>query len=65
MAKFFTKAGILIESDDFDKIECYKSKGLEEYIENPQPVQNVEIADEYTVRPAKKKTTTKGRKKGE
>ena len=61
MAKFLTRAGLIIETDDKDKIECYKQKGLREYIEDPQPLQDVEVADEYVVRPAKKK---KGTKKG-
>lgn len=59
MAKFLTKAGLLVETDDADKIECYKAKGLKEFIEEPQPAQDVEIADEYTVKPAKKKKNTK------
>ena len=61
MAKFLTQAGIILETDDKDKIECYKAKGLEEYVENPLPLQDVEVAEEYVVRPAKKK---KGGKKG-
>lgn len=59
MTKFLTKAGLLIETNDADKIECYKAKGLHEITEEPQPVQNVEVADDYTVKPAKKKTTKK------
>lgn len=55
MAKFFTKAGLVIETNDKDKIECYKAKGLKEFIEEPQPEQNVEVADEFVVKPAKKK----------
>lgn len=59
MAKFLTKAGLLIETNDADKIECYKAKGLKEITEEPQPVQDVEVAGDYTVKPAKKKTTKK------
>ena len=59
MAKFLTKAGLLLETDDNDKIECFKSQGLKEVFEEPQPVQNVEIADDFVVRPAKKKKVTK------
>ena len=59
MAKFLTKAGLVIETNDKDKIECYKSKGLQEFIEEPQPKQDVEIADEYIVKPAKKKKPSK------
>lgn len=60
MAKFLTKAGTIIETTDKDKIECYKAKGLIEYIQEPQPKQEVKIADDYTVRPAKKKKAKKG-----
>lgn len=59
MAKFLNKAGIVIETDDKDKIECYKAKGLVEFVEEPQPKQEVEIAEEYVVRPAKKKKVAK------
>ena len=59
MAKFLSKAGIILETDDINKIECYKAKGLKEFTEEPQPLQDVEVADEYVVRPAKKKKTTK------
>ena len=59
MAKFLTKAGLLVETTDADKIECYKAKGLTEFIEEPEPIQNVEVADDYVVKPAKKKKNTK------
>lgn len=59
MAKFLNKAGLLIETNDADKIACFQAKGLHEFIDEPQPVQDVEIADDFTVKPAKKKTTTK------
>ena len=59
MAKFLTKAGLVVETSDKDKIECYKAKGLKEFVEEPQPKQNVEVADDYVVKPAKKKKTTK------
>lgn len=59
MAKFLTRAGIVIETNDKDKIECYKAQGLSEYVYDPQPIQDVEIAEEYVVRPAKKKKVTK------
>lgn len=60
MAKFLTKAGAVIETTDKDKIECYKAKGLIEYIQEPQPTQEVEATDDYIVRPAKKKKAKKG-----
>lgn len=60
MAKFLNKAGLLIETTDKDKIECYKAQGLKEFIEEPQPKQEkVEIADDFVVKPAKKKKVTK------
>lgn len=59
MVKFLSKAGIILETDDQTKIECYKSKGLKEVIDEPQPLQDVEVAEDYVVRPAKKKKTTK------
>ena len=59
MAKFLNKAGFVLETEDADKIQCYKAKGLKEYIEEPQPVQEVEIEDEYTVKPVKKPATKK------
>lgn len=61
MVKFLSKAGIILETDDQAKIECYKAKGLKELINEPQPIQDVEVAEDYIVRPAKKKkkTTTK------
>ena len=60
MAKFLTKAGLLVETNDADKIACYKAKGLTEVIDEPQPKQeNVEIADDFVVKPAKKKKVTK------
>lgn len=58
MAKFLNKAGLIIETNDEAKIECYKAKGLTEYVEDPQPKQEVEVADDYIVRPAKKKKKT-------
>lgn len=61
MAKFLNKAGLVLETNDAVKIECYKAAGLTELKEEPQPEQKVEVADEFTVRPAKKK---KGTKKG-
>ena len=60
MAKFLTNAGIIIETNDRDKIECFKAKGLEEYKPEPQPVQEVEATDDYVVKPAKKKASKKG-----
>lgn len=59
MVKFLNNAGLVIETNDAAKIECYKAKGLAEYVEDPQPKQEVEVADDYIVRPAKKKKTTK------
>lgn len=60
MAKFLTKAGLIIETEDKDKIECLKSKGLREFVEEPQPIQDVEVASDYAIRPAvKKKKPTK------
>jgi hypothetical protein len=59
MAKFLTKAGLLIETNDKDKIECYKAKGLTEITEEPKPIQAVEVADDFVVKPAKKKKVTK------
>ena len=55
MAKFLTQAGVVIETTDKDKIECFKNKGLNELIDEPQPKQNVEVADDFIVKPAKKK----------
>lgn len=55
--KFLNKAGIILETNDPDRIECFKAQGLQEYIENPQPSQkNVKIVDEFTVKkkPVKK-----------
>lgn len=60
MAKFLTKAGTVIETTDKDKIECYKAKGLVEYIQEPQPKQEVEVIDDFVVKPAKKKKAKKG-----
>lgn len=59
MAKFLNKAGLLIETNDKDKIECYKAQGLKEFKTEPQPKQEVEIADDFIVKPAKKKKVTK------
>lgn len=59
MAKFLTKAGLVVETNDAIKIECYKAKGLQELINEPQPVQDVEIADDFVVKPAKKKNAKK------
>ena len=36
-----------------------KTSFVKEVFEEPQPVQNVEIADDFVVRPAKKKKVTK------
>lgn len=55
MAKFLTKAGLLLETNDKDKIECFKAKGLKEITEEPKPTQDVEVADDFVVKPAKKK----------
>ena len=55
MALFLNNAGLLIETDDIIKIECFRAKGLKEIVEEPHPVQEVEVEDEYTVKPAKKK----------
>ena len=59
MAKFLNRAGFVLETDDKSKIECYKARGLKELVDEPQPPQDVEVAEEYVVRPAKKKKTTK------
>ena len=59
MAQFLTKAGLIIETDDKEKIECYRAKGLEEFITEPQPKQEVEIESDYVLKPAKKKKVTK------
>lgn len=59
MAKFLNKAGLIIETNDKDKIECYKAQGLKEYITEPQPKQEVEIESDYVLKPAKKKKVTK------
>lgn len=59
MAKFLTKAGLVLETNDKDKIECYKAKGLIEVKTEPQPVQDVEVADDFVVKPAKKRKVTK------
>lgn len=59
MAKFLNKAGFILETNDLDKIECYKAKGLKELIDEPLPVQDVEPTDDFTVKPAKKKKVTK------
>ena len=65
MAKFLNAAGLLIETTDADKIECYRAKGLQEVISEPQPEQkDIEVTDDFVVRPAKKKKSTKGTKKG-
>lgn len=48
--KFLNKAGILFETDDLDKIDCFKAKGLIELKDEPQPAQDVEIKDDYTIR---------------
>lgn len=55
MAKFLTKAGLILETNDADKIECYRAKGLVELKQEPLPKQDVEVASDYVVRPAKKK----------
>ena len=55
MAKFLSKAGLILETNDPDKIECYRVQGLVEIKQEPQPKQEVEIANDYIVRPAKKK----------
>ena len=55
MAKFLNKAGLLLETNDTDKIECYKAQGLTEITEEPQPTHAVEATDDYVIRPAKKK----------
>lgn len=55
MAKFLSKAGLILETNDADKIECYRVQGLVEIKQEPQPKQEVEIANDYIVRPAKKK----------
>lgn len=55
MAKFLNKAGLLIETNDADKIACYRAKKLAEIVEEPQPKVEVEIKDEYTIKPVKKK----------
>ena len=60
MALFLNNAGLLIETDDAIKIECFRAKGLKEINEEPQPVQDVEVEDDFTVKPAKKKA--KGKK---
>lgn len=64
MARFITKAGLIIESSDMDKINMFRAKGLKEAVIEPQPKQEVEVADEYTIRPAKKKKVTISKKKG-
>lgn len=62
MVKFINKAGLMFETNDKDKIECYRAKGLTEVKTEPQPIQEVEITDDFTVKPAKKKkkVTKKG-----
>lgn len=60
MAKFLNRAGLLIETNDKDKIECYRQKKLTEIIEEPQPKQEVKVEDEYTIKPVKKKKGKKG-----
>lgn len=55
MAKFLSKAGLVLETNDADKIECYRAQGLVEIKQEPLPEQNVEVASDYVVRPAKKK----------
>lgn len=59
MAKFLNNAGLIIETDDIVKIECYKAKGLKELIIESQPTQEVEAIDDFTIKPAKKKKVTK------
>ena len=63
MAKFLTQAGLEIETNDKDKIECYRAKGLKEVKIEPQPIQeDVKPVDDYVVAktPKKKKVTKKG-----
>ena len=61
MAKFLNKAGLILETNDPDKIECYKAKGLVELTNEPQPEQkNVVVDSDYVVRPAKSKKGKKG-----
>ena len=57
--KFLNKAGVIIETNDADKIECFRTQGLREYVENPLPSQeDVKVSDEFVVKkkPVKKKT---------
>ena len=64
MAKFLTKAGLVIETEDAEKIEVYKAKGLTEFKTEPQPEQKeVIVTDDFIVKKAPVKTK-KGSKKG-
>ena len=61
MAKFVNKAGVIIETNDKDKIELFRAKKLKELKIEPQPKQEeVQIVDDYTVKPKKKKVAKKG-----
>ena len=60
MARFINGAGLILETNDKTKIECYKAKGLKELDEQPKQ-ELVEVADEYTVKKKKaRKTKAKG-----
>ena len=62
MAQFINKAGILFETDDNDKIEVFRAKGLKEISREPQPLQDdIKPEEEFVVRKAKK-TVKKGKK---
>ena len=62
MAQYLSKAGFILQTNDKDKIEVYKAKGLKEVTEEPQPPQDdIKPEDEFIVRKAKK-PVKKGKK---